>query len=255
MMPTPALSFFPITGLPLIEPGCDLAALFIEHLDRAGIEPQDGDVLTIAQKIVSKAEDRFVSLKDIEPSPEARLLAYSAEKDPRIAELVLRESTHVVRDTPAVIIAEHRIGIVLANAGIDRSNVNDDDETVLLLPEDPDASAKQLKATLDAHYSIRLCIIITDSVGRPWRLGTTGIAIGCAGLEALNDMRGQHDMFGRVQQVAEVATADCVAGAASLLMGEGDEAIPLVLVRGLEAGESTQSAKTIVRPAGENLFK
>jgi len=255
MMPTPALSFFPVSGLPLIEPGCDLAALIIQHLGEAGLAPQDGDVLAIAQKIVSKAEDCFVNLKDIEPSAKACQLAYSSEKDPRIAELILRESTRIVRDTPGVIIAEHRLGIVLANAGIDRSNVDGDEDTVLLLPDDPDASARRMKESLDAHFGIRLGVVITDSIGRPWRLGTTGIAIGCAGFQALNDMRGLHDMFGRVLQVAEVATADCVSGTAALLMGEGAEAIPLVLVRGLEAGESAQSARTIVRPTNENLFK
>ncbi len=253
-MPTPALSFFPVPGLPLIEPGCDLAAVIIEHLDKAGLAPQDGDIVALAQKIVSKAEGCLVDLKDIEPSTEALQLAYSKEKDPRIAELILRESTRVVRDTPTVLIVEHRLGIVLANAGIDRSNVNDDEDVVLLLPDDPDASAQQLKATLDAHFGIRLGIVITDSVGRPWRLGTTGIAIGCAGFETLDDQRGSPDMFGRVMQVAEVATADCIAGAATLIMGEGAEAIPLVLVRGLQAGDSTQSAKTIVRTANENLF-
>jgi len=254
MMPTPALSFFPVTGLPFIASGCDLAALIIEHLGKAGLTPQDGDVLAIAQKIVSKAEGCLVDLKDIEPSAEARGLAYSTEKDPRIAELILRESTRIVRDTPTVLIVEHRLGLVLANAGIDRSNVEGDEDTVLLLPDDPDASAGRLKETLDTHFGIRLGVLITDSIGRPWRLGTTGIAIGCAGLEALNDMRGRQDLFGRVLQVAEVATADCVAGAAGLIMGEGAEAIPLVLVRGLQAGASTQSAKAIVRCADDNLF-
>lgn len=254
-MPTPALTFFPLPDLPLIEPGSGLAALIIEHLGKAGLAPQDGDVLAIAQKIISKAEDCFVDLKDIEPSPEALKLAYSTEKDPRLAELILRESARIVRDTPGVLIVEHHLGIVLANAGIDRSNVNNDEDTVLLLPDDPDASARQLKATLDAHFGIHLGIVITDSVGRPWRLGTTGIAIGCAGLEAMHDMRGRTDMFGRVLQVAEVATADCIAGTATLLMGEGAEAIPVVLIRGLKAGESTQSAKIIVRPADENLFE
>ncbi len=255
MKPKPALSLFPVTGLPFIEPGCDLAALIIEHLGKNRLKPQDGDIVAIAQKIVSKAEDRLVNLKDIEPSAEARLLAYSADKDPRLTELILRESTRIVRDTPDVLIVEHRTGLVLANAGIDRSNVQGDDDTVLLLPEDPDASARRLKETLDAHFGIRLGVLITDSVGRPWRLGTTGIAIGCAGLEALNDMRGRQDLFDRVLQVAEVATADCVAGAATLLMGEGAEAVPLVLVRGLNAGESNQSAKTIVRSADDNLFQ
>lgn len=253
-MPTPALSFYPVTSLPLIEPGCDLATVIIEHLAGAGLAPQDGDVLAIAQKIISKAEGCLVDLKDVEPSAEARQLAYSSAKDPRLAELILRESTRIVRDTPAVLIVEHRLGLVLANAGIDRSNVKGDDDTVLLLPDDPDASAQRLKAKLDAHFGVRLGILITDSVGRPWRLGTTGIAIGCAGLQAIDDRRGGHDLFGRELQVAEVATADCIAGAASLIMGEGAEAIPLVLVRGLQAGESTQSAKTIVRAADENLF-
>ncbi|HJP37738.1 MAG TPA: coenzyme F420-0:L-glutamate ligase [Gammaproteobacteria bacterium] len=254
-MPTPALTFFPLADLPLIEPGNDLAALLIEHLGKAGLIPQNDDVLVIAQKIVSKAEDCFVDLQDIKPSPEALKLAYSSEKDPRLAELILRESARIVRDTPKVLIVEHRLGIVLANAGIDRSNVNNDEDTVLLLPVDPDASARRLKATLDAHFGVRLGIVITDSVGRPWRLGTTGIAIGCAGLAAMHDMRGLSDMFGRVLQVAEVATADCVAGAATLLMGEGAEAIPVVLMRGLQAGKPEQSAQTIVRSANENLFE
>jgi len=255
MKTKPALSLFPVTGLPLIEPGCDLAALIIEHLGRNGLKPQDGDVITIAQKIVSKAENRLVNLKDIEPSAEARLLAYSTNKDPRLTELILRESTHIVRDTPEVLIVEHRIGLVLANAGIDRSNVTGDDDTVLLLPEDPDTSARRLKETLDAHFGIRLGVLITDSIGRPWRLGTTGIAIGCAGLQVLTNMRGRQDLFGRVLHVAEVATGDCLAGAVELLMGEGAEAVPLVLVRGLKAGETTQTAKTLVRAADENLFK
>ncbi len=254
MMPTPALSFFPVTGLPLVAPGCDLAALIIEHIATSQLAPQDGDVLAIAQKIISKAEGCLVDLRDIEPSAAARKLAYSTNKDPRIGELVLRESTRIVRDTPDVLIAEHRLGIVLANAGIDRSNVDGDEDIVLLLPDDPDASAQQLKDTLDAHFGIRLGILITDSIGRPWRLGTTGIAIGCAGLKVLDDRRGLADLFGRVLQVAEVASADSIAGAAALVMGEGAEAIPLVLVRGLGAGESTQSAKTIVRSNDENLF-
>jgi len=253
-MPTPALSFFSITSLPLIEPGCDLAALIIEHIDKAELAPQNGDLLAIAQKIISKAEGCLVDLKDIKPSAEACQLAYSTTKDPRIAELILRESTRIVRDTPTVLIVEHRLGLVLANAGIDRSNVDGDEDRVLLLPDDPDASARQIKAALDAHYGIRLGVLITDSVGRPWRLGTTGIAIGCAGLQAMDDRRGRRDLFDRVLQVAEVASADCVAGAASLIMGEGAEAIPLVLVRGLNDGESTQSAQTIVRTASENLF-
>jgi coenzyme F420-0:L-glutamate ligase/coenzyme F420-1:gamma-L-glutamate ligase len=154
-----------------------------------------------------------------------------------------------------VLIVEHRLGIVLANAGIDRSNVDGDDDTVLLLPEDPDASAAALRGRLEAHFGLALGIIITDSVGRPWRVGTTGVAIGCAGVEAMNDMRGERDTFGRVLQVAEVATADCIAGAAGLIMGEGSEAIPAVICRGLGAGASDQTARNILRPDNENLFR
>jgi len=254
-MSTPALSFFPIPGIPQIEPGADLAAVLIEHITAAGLTLETGDVVTIAQKIVSKAEDRFVDLNDIEPSAQASSLAYAREKDPRLAELILRESTRIVRDTPLVLIVEHRLGIVLANAGIDRSNVDGDDDTVLLLPEDPDASAAALRGRLEAHFGLALGIIITDSVGRPWRVGTTGVAIGCAGVEAMNDMRGERDTFGRVLQVAEVATADCIAGAAGLIMGEGSEALPAVICRGLGAGASDQTARNILRPDHENLFR
>jgi len=255
MMPAPALSFFPVADLPLIEPGCDLDAVIIAQCAAGGIEPRDGDIFAIAQKIVSRAEGCFVDLNQVEPSAEARQLAYSAERDPRLAELILRESTRVVRDTPNVLIVEHRLGIVLANAGIDRSNVDGGDDTVLTLPADPDASAARLQHALDRHYGVRLGVVIIDSVGRPWRLGTTGIAIGCAGFTALNDLRGQPDLFGRVLQVAEVATADCIAGAAGLLMGEGADAVPVVLIRGLDTGDTQQSARTIVRPAHEDLFR
>lgn len=254
-MSTPALSFFPIPGIPQIDPGADLAAVLIERITAAGLTLETGDVVTIAQKIVSKAEDRFVDLNDIEPSAQASSLAYAREKDPRLAELILRESTRIVRDTPLVLIVEHRLGIVLANAGIDRSNVPGDDDTVLLLPEDPDASAAELRGQLEAHFGLALGIIITDSVGRPWRVGTTGVAIGCAGVEAMNDMRGERDTFGRVLQVAEVATADCIAGAAGLIMGEGSEALPAVICRGLGAGASDQTAQNILRPDHENLFR
>lgn len=254
-MTVPALSVYPVTGLPEIEPGADLAVSIASALRGANLQPGNGDVLAIAQKIVSKAEDRFVDLRTVTPSPAAEQLAGQTDKDPRAVELILRESRRVVRHSPGVIIVEHRLGIILANAGIDRSNVGGDEDVVLLLPEDPDVSARHLKAALEARLGVRLGIIITDSVGRPWRLGTTGIAIGCAGLTALEDLRGDKDRRGRVLQVAEVATADCTAGAAALVMGEGAEGVPVVLVRGLDAAESGQSAKTLLRPADEDLFR
>ena len=254
-MPAPALCVYSIPDLPLIEPGTNLAAVIETAVRQVNLQPAAGDVLAIAQKIVSKAEDRIVHLSDVQPSDQAQELAQSTAKDPRLVELILRESRRVVRQTRNIIIVEHRLGLVLANAGIDRSNVAGDEDTVLLLPLDPDASARRLKKELDARFGVRLGILITDSVGRPWRLGTTGIAIGCAGLTALNDLRGQPDMFGRVLQVAEIATADCAAGAAALVMGEGAEAIPVVLIRGLDAGDVAQNAMTILRPTDEDLFR
>ena len=170
-------------------------------------------------------------------------------------ELILRESRRVVRHRPGVLIVEHRSGIVLANAGIDRSNVAGAEDTVLLLPEDPDASAMSLKKALEDRFGVRLGVVITDSVGRPWRMGTTGIAIGCAGVAALEDLRGNPDLFGRTLEVSEVATADAVAAAAGLLMGEGLEGSPAVLVRGLAAGESSQTARDVLRPIDEDLFR
>ncbi|MBT8441429.1 MAG: coenzyme F420-0:L-glutamate ligase [Gammaproteobacteria bacterium] len=254
-MTSPSLSFIAVPGIPEVRPGADLPQLLVDCLHAAGLELADGDILAVAQKIISKAENRLVDLNGVEPSPRALSLAYAGGKDPRLAELILRESKRIVRDTPTVIIVEHRSGIVLANAGIDRSNVAGDDDTVLLLPEDADASAAGLKQRLDEHYGASIGVLITDSVGRPWRLGTTGIAIGCAGIEAMNDMRGDSDRFGRVLQVAEVATADCLAGAAGLVMGEGDEGVPVVVVRGAGAGTADQTARDILRPADEDLFQ
>jgi len=254
-MPVPAIALYPVPGLPLVDADTDLAAVVATAVSEADLQPRNGDIFAIAQKIVSKAEGCLVNLNDITPSAKARELAQGGDKDPRLVELILRESRRVVRHNAGVIIVEHRIGIVLANAGIDRSNVSGDEDTVLVLPEDPDASAVRLRQALEQFFGVRLGVLITDSVGRPWRLGTTGIAIGCAGMTALTDMRGQVDMFGRVLQVAEVATADCIAGAAGLIMGEGAEAVPVVLVRGVDAGESDQNARTILRTEKENLFQ
>jgi coenzyme F420-0:L-glutamate ligase/coenzyme F420-1:gamma-L-glutamate ligase len=254
-MPAPALSVFPVPGLPQIRAGADLASIIVGAARENDLQPADDDIFAVAQKIVSKSEDCVADLGQISPSPEAIELAEKTDKDPRMVELILRESNRVVRYGPGVLIVEHRTGIVLANAGIDRSNVGDGEDTVLLLPEDADISARKLRAALQAAFGVRLGVIVTDSLGRPWRLGTTGVAIGCAGVRALNDMRGQRDLFGRVLQVAEVATADCVAGAAGLIMGEGAESVPVVLVRGLRVEDSVQNAKAILRPAEEDLFR
>ncbi len=259
-MPAPSLSIYPVPGLPQIRPGTDLAAVISAAVREAGLEPQNGDIFVVAQKIISKAEDRAIDLRNVTASPSATALAKRTDKDARVVELILQESNRVVRESPGVIIVEHRLGIVLANAGIDRSNVTGDEDIVLLLPEDPDASATRLKTGLENHLGVRLGVLITDSIGRPWRLGTTGIAIGCAGIIALQDLRGSTDLFGRVLQVAEVATADCLASAAGLIMGEGAEGIPVALISGSgvvdrASEEAVQNAKTLLRPIEEDLFR
>ena len=250
------LSFIRIPGVPLVEPGANLAGLIAAAL-RASVEiPAAGDVLAVAQKIVSKAEGRIVSLATVEPSARAREIAAQANKDPRVVELILRESRTVIRVSPGVIITEHNTGVILANAGIDRSNLQGSDDAALLLPEDPDASAARLRNHLQQEFGVRLGILVTDSIGRPWRLGTVGTAIGCAGVLALNDLRGQADLFGRQLQVSEVAVADSLAAAAVLVMGEAAEGTPLVLIRGAGAGDDRgQTARATLRPADEDLFR
>ncbi len=253
--PQPDLALYRLPGLPLIQPGDRLAPLIVAAVERAGLEIRQGDVLAVAQKIVSRAEGCFVDLADIEPSAEAQRLATITGKDARAVELVLRESRNVIRAAPGVLIVEHRLGIVLANAGIDRSNVAGREDLVLLLPEDPDRSARQLRDELTQRVQRRLGVIITDSVGRPWRLGTTGLAIGCAGVPAVQDLRGRPDLYGRPMQVAEIAPADSLATAAALLSGEGEEGTPVVLIRGYPGIDSEQSAQAVLRPAAEDLFR
>lgn len=250
------LRFVRIPGIPLVEPGADLAGLVISALRAAGEIPVAGDVVAVAQKIVSKAEGRIFRLADVEPSAEARDIAARADKDPRVVELILKESRAVIRVTPGVIITEHNTGIILANAGIDRSNLKGSDDAALLLPVDPDASAAALRSGLEKEFGVRLGVIVTDSIGRPWRLGTAGTAIGCAGVVVQDDLRGQPDLYGRLLQVSEVAVADSLAAAAVLVMGEAAEGTPLVLVRGAAAlMREGQDARSALRPPHEDLFR
>lgn len=250
------LRFIRIPGVPLVEPGANLAGLVATALRAAGEIPAAGDVVAMAQKIVSKAEGRIVRLDSVTPSARAQDIAAQANKDPRVVELILRESQAVIRVSPGVIITEHNTGVILANAGIDRSNLPGSDDAALLLPIDPDASAARLRESLQKEFGVRLGVLVTDSIGRPWRLGTVGTAIGCAGVLALHDLRGQPDLFGRQLQVSEVAVADSLAAAAVLVMGEAAEGTPLVLIRGgAQADDLGQTAGTALRPAGEDLFR
>ena len=252
-----ALEILAVPGLPMIKPGDDLAALIAEGFARGGIEPRTGDVLAVAQKVVSKSEGRSVDLATVVPSARAIELAKQIEKDPRLVELILSESVRVVRSRPNVLIVEHRLGFVMANAGIDQSNVAPTDgvERALLLPVDPDGSAERLRARLSTEHGAPIAVIITDSFGRAWRRGTSGVAIGAAGLPALLDLRGNPDLFGRILQVSISGFADEIAAAASLVMGQGDEAKPVVLVRGLSGQAPANPASNLVRPASEDMFR
>jgi coenzyme F420-0:L-glutamate ligase / coenzyme F420-1:gamma-L-glutamate ligase len=244
-------------GVPLVQPGDDLAAIVLGALHSSGEALASGDVLVLAQKIVSKASGRHVELATVQPSARALELAATVEKDARVIELILRESKSVLRARRDVIVVEHRLGFVMANAGIDMSNVegNSQESRALLLPLDPDGDCAQLRATLRERTQADVAVIINDSHGRAWRNGTVGVAIGSAGLPALLDLRGQPDLFGRALRITQVGLADELAAAASLLMGQANEGTPIVLIRGLEVASRDGSAADLVRPKEMDLFR
>jgi coenzyme F420-0:L-glutamate ligase/coenzyme F420-1:gamma-L-glutamate ligase len=246
-----------LTGVPMVQPGDDLAALAVSALVDAAIAPEPGDVLVVAQKIVSKAENRFVDITTVSPSAAAKKLAEETGKDARFCEVVLLESKRIVRHRANLIIAEHKHGWVMANAGIDHSNVapGDGHERVLLLPADPDASARALREELVASYGVPIAVVISDSFGRPFRRGTVGIALGSAGLPSIIDWRGYPDLFGRALEVTETGFADEIAAAASLVMGQANEALPMVLVRGLSWTAPEADGAALVRAPEHDLFR
>jgi len=250
-----ALELIALPGIPMVCEGDDISALIIAGLGSR--ELRAGDVIVVAQKVISKAEGRTVDLATVAPSAEATKLAAEVGKDPRLVEVILSESTRVVRSRPNLIIVQHRLGFVMANAGVDQSNVAPADgvHRVLLLPRDPDASAEALRQTLQQRYGVEIGVIISDSFGRAWRRGTCGIAIGAAGLPSLIDLRGQPDLFGRTLEVSIIGFADEVAAAASLLQGQAAEAQPIVLVRGLSWTAPAACAAELVRPIEEDLFR
>ncbi len=252
---TSALNIYPVMGIPLIREGAELAGMIHTAISTSGFKIRDEDVLVVAQKIVSKAEGRTVRLADVEASIEAQELAQEIDKDPRLVELILRESKTVVRKAPGVLIVRHRLGIVCANAGIDQSNIDHGQgECALLLPQDPDHSASRLRDKLMVLTGKRLGVIISDSINRPWRLGTIGIAIGSAGITVLDDRRGHSDIFGRELQVTMSNSADSIATAAMLVMGETTERVPVAVVQGLALMEGSQQASDSIRPPEEDLF-
>ncbi len=252
-----SLSLIALSGIPLVRPGDDLVEYIFKGLRSEKLYLTDGDILVIAQKVVSKAEGRYVRLDNVQPSKRAQQLAEASGKDPRLVELILSESCEILRYRPGVIIVVNRQGLVLANAGIDHSNVERDGdvEQVLLLPADPDASAACICSDLREQTQVSVAVIINDSIGRAWRNGTTGTAIGVAGLPALLDMRGHPDLFGEPLRVSEEAVADELAAAASLLQGQAAEGCPVVLIRGYAPSALPSPASSLIRPKAKDLFR
>ena len=254
-MDTAQLTLHGVPGIPLIRPGDDLAVILGDAIARAGLAPGDGDVIVVTQKVVSKAEGQYVDLAQVMPSERARELANAVGKDPRLVEVILSESAEVLRYRPGILIVVHRLGMVVANAGVDRSNVEDGDTRVLLLPKNPDGTCAALRQRWQGRFGVTLGVIVTDSVGRAWRNGVVGIAIGVAGLPPLENLVGTKDLFGRRLEVTQVGRADQVAAAASLLMGQAAEGLPLVLVRGLRWDPAEADAGTLIRPRERDLFR
>ena len=246
-----------VPGIPLVREGDDLAAFIVAGLASADFGLQPGDIVVVAQKVVSKAEGRRVRLDDVQPGPTAVELAGRMGKDPRLVEVVLGETREIVRAVGAVLVVEQRNGLICANAGVDRSNVHQDEdgESVTLLPLDPDASARRLRDRLLELTGVRVAVVINDSHGRPWRAGASGVAIGVAGIAPVEDRRGEFDLFGYELQHTIVALADQVAAAASLLQGQGDEGRPVVVVRGVGYEAREASAGEALRPRDKDLFR
>lgn len=251
----PKLEVIGVTGLPEVAEGDNLGALIGAAIDDMGEVLTAGDIIVVAQKVISKQEGRLVQLTAVQPSPKAIELAEQCKKDPRFVELVLRESASVIRCEHTHMIVEHRLGFKMANAGIDQSNVPGNAEQALLLPIDPDRSANDLRQHFFISGYPPIGVIVSDSFGRPWRIGTCGVAIGCSGVMALTDLRGTVDRDGRELRTSEVATADEIAAAASLVMGQSNEGIPVAIVRGNISFVGEGAAADLIRPPADDLFR
>ncbi len=253
----PKVSLSILPDFPLVEPGDNLASLINMSLERGSLELDEGDVLVVAQKVVSKAENRYAYLSQVSISERAKKLALEVEKDPRLVQLILDESREIVAQRPGVLIVEHKLGYVHANAGIDQSNISSSDNNprVLLLPEDPDRSAASLCRELKNNGPEQLGVIINDSAGRAWRTGSLGFALGTSGFLALENMIGERDLYGREMLVTEVAVADELAAAASFLMGQADEGAPVVLIKGAQLTPSKLGSGLLIRAKSKDLFR
>ncbi len=251
-----SITYTALPNVPLVEPGDDLFAIVKMGLAASNIIPESGDVIVIAQKIVSKAEDRYVELAGIAPSPRARELSEVTGKDARLLEVVLSESSEVLRTRQNLIIVAHRLGFVMANAGIDESNITSvEGDRVLLLPKNPDGSCREIKRALDRDFGVSIGVVINDSFGRAWRNGVVGVALGAAGIPALQNLIGSPDLFGRAMRVTQIAIGDELAAAASLLMGQGAEGLPIVHVRGFNSHAPEENASALIRPKNMDMFR
>lgn len=250
-----SLTLTPLNNIPLIRHGDNLADIIHNAMPDTGLELQDNDIFVLAQKIVSKSEGRMVNLADVEPSPRAKELSMQVEKDPHLIEWILRESNEVLRVRKDVMIVEHRLGFVCANAGIDHSNVNPAEDFVLLLPENPDLSARNLREEIYKSTGKTIGVMIIDSHGRAWRNGTVGVCIGLSGIPALIDERGWQDLFGYTLKATIVGVADELAAAASLVMGQAAEGTPVVHVRGFPYPSDEGSLKELIRPKDMDMFR
>jgi coenzyme F420-0:L-glutamate ligase/coenzyme F420-1:gamma-L-glutamate ligase len=249
----PQVQIIGVAGMPEVRPGDDLAVLILEALRGQGLDIEDGDVLVVTQKIVSKAERRLVDLRTVEPTPRAQELAVRTGKDPRLIEVILRETRRIVRQERGVIICETKHGFVCANAGVDTSNVGGG--VVSLLPEDPDRSAERIRAAVqEKKAGISIAVIISDTFGRPWREGHTNVAIGLAGMSPVKDYVGQTDPHGYVLRVSAMAVADELAAAAELVM-EKLSRVPVAIVRGFDYRRAEGSARELIRPEERDLFR
>jgi coenzyme F420-0:L-glutamate ligase / coenzyme F420-1:gamma-L-glutamate ligase len=254
---SPHIAVIAIPDIPMIQPGDDLPEIIFERARAAGVSWENDDVVVVTSKIVSKVEGRSVRLSEVEPSPEAVELAAVVRKDPRFVEVVLRESRGVMAMRPDLVVVENQLGIICANAGIDRSNIEQtgDDMTLMLLPRDPDASARSIRERLQVLTGKRLAVLIIDTLGRPFREGVIGMAIGVAGMEPLMDVRGQSDLFGYVMERTIINRADEIAAAASMLMGQTSARLPVVIVRGASYPRGPGSARSILREPGKDMFR
>ncbi len=255
MVQMPSFSAYAIPDIPLIQTDDDVLAITLDKIQQADLSLADGDVLVISSKILSKSEGRRIALDTVDPSDEAYQLAEETGKDPRLVELILQDSTAVSRKRKGVLVTQHRLGFVSANSGIDQSNSLDGDSNVLILPADPDKTAQEFHAKIQDELGIHVGIVISDTHGRPFRIGNIGVAIGVAGLPAVKDLRGQQDLFGRTLEISQQAYSDLVASAAHLLCGEANEGYPVILIRGIDISPPHGQASEMNRLPENDLYR